>query len=73
MDPLRTSVTNEEQRAFIKLHKLLQNAVLSLAHSRAEVYHIYNQFRDGERQTCERLPGSGRPQTATTEEMKERL
>jgi hypothetical protein len=80
MDPLRTSVTNEEQRAFIKLHyllddtaaeihKLLQNAARSLALSRAEVYHIYNQFRDGERQTCERLPGSGRPRTATTEEM----
>jgi len=84
VDPLRVSVTNEEQRAFIKLHyllddtaaeihKLLQNAVRSLALSRGEVYHIYNQFRDGERQTCERLPGSGRPRTATTEEMKERL
>ena len=84
MDPIRASVTHEEQRAFIKLHYLLEDtpaeihwllvkAAKSLAVSQRDVYYIYNQFRDGERQTCEQLLGAGRPRTMTTEEMKERL
>ncbi len=84
MDPIRASVTHEEQRAFIKLHYLLEDtpaeihrllvkAAKSLAVSQRDVYYIYNQFRDGERQTCEQLLGARRPRTMITEEMKERL
>lgn len=84
MDPIRASITREEQWAFIKLHYLLEDtaaeihhmldkAARSLALSRSDVYYIYNQFRDEERKACEQILGAGRPRTATDEETTENL
>lgn len=84
MDPLRASVTRDEQRAFIKIHyllddtpieihRLLVKATRSLAMSKTQVYYTYNQFRDKERETCAELEREGRPRNATDEDMQERL
>jgi transposase len=83
-NPLRASITNEEQRAFIKLHyflddsakeiyRLLSKAAGSLAYSRRQVFNIYDQFDKGERTSCEDQPRSGRPHTADTPENREKL
>ena len=84
MDQLRASVTREEQRAFIKLHvlldvsatevhRLLDKAVKSNAMSLAQVKRVYNQFKSEGRKTSSREPGSGKAQTSTSEAMQERL
>ena len=84
MDPLRASVTNEEQWAFIKLHvllsdsaaevyRLLHKSVKSLALSERQVMRLYNEFANGERTSTQRQPGQGRPRTATDDCMKEQL
>jgi hypothetical protein len=84
MDPLRASVTRDEQRAFIKIHYLIDDtpieihcplvkATRSLAMSKTQVYYTYNQFRDKERETCAELEREGRPRNATDEDMQERF
>ena len=65
MDPLRPSVTNEEQWAFIKLHvllgdsaaevyRLLHKSVKSLALSERQVMRLYNEFANEERTSTQR-------------------
>ncbi len=84
INPLRASITNEEQRAFIKCHVLLRTMIpdfspmlARIAGSNAikgrEVYNIYHQFEREERFTCQGAPRSGRPCTATDIDPRERL
>ena len=84
MDQLRASVTRNEQRAFIKLHvlldvsatevhRLLDKAVKSNAMSLAQVKRVYNQFKNSGRTTSSREPGSGKAQTSMSGAMQERL
>ena len=83
-DPLRASVTNQEQRAFIKIHlllgdtpaqiyRLLHKSLNSLSLSQSQVQRVYNEFSCGDRESCDQQPGQGRPRTATDWTMKERL
>jgi hypothetical protein len=56
VDPLRASITNQEQRAFIKCHVLLNTPVVNVyrmlnkiarrnALSKRQVYNLYNEFK----------------------------
>jgi transposase len=78
IDPLRASITNEEQRAFIKCHVLLCSTVPKIskmltkiagrkAIKMRQIYNIYNQFRNEGRTSCQDEPRSGRPWVATDE------
>src|SRR5882724_11808752 len=62
VDELRASITEEDQRAFIKCHVLLGDSHAEIYHmiqrgarrralTRKTVYNLYNQFHDGDRQT----------------------
>jgi transposase len=84
MDELRTSLTSEDQKSFIKCHVLLGDSAAdvykmivkfarSKALSRSLVYSLYQQFEGGERTNVIRKPGSGRPKSMTTNLNKERL
>ena len=75
MDQQRADVTRDEQRAFIKLHvlldvsaaevhRLLDKAVKSNAMSLAQVKRVYNQFKNKGRTTSSRQPGEGKAQTS---------
>ena len=79
VDPLRASITKEEQRAFIKCHVLLCTSARQIsqmlqkiagrnAYSQSSVYFIYHQFKDEGRLTCQDEARSGRPSVATDEE-----
>jgi len=79
---LRSSVTNEEQRAFIKVNVLLDTAprvvacqlatALPDSHlSEATVYRWYGHFKEGKRTDIEDLPRSGRTGKKTDEDTKE--
>jgi transposase len=78
-NPLRASVTEEDQRAFIKCQVLLSASVPDVckmlttiagrnAYSRSQVYKIYEQFAEQGRLTCQDAPREGRPCTATDSE-----
>ena len=84
VDPLRESITNEEQRVFIKFHYLLgdrapqiSNMLNKIVRSRAlserQVYRIWQQFDTGEKTSCEENPKPGRPPTVNTPENQEKL
>jgi transposase len=88
VDPLRTSVTNQEQRAFIKCLVLLNTPIVKVyrmlnkiarrnALSKRQVYNLYNEFKDRSRLSSEDAPHPGRPRTLTDiiheEKLKELL
>ena len=84
IDKLRESVTNEEQRAYIKISVLLdrsprvvsaelQTAIPEGHLSQSTVYNLYGDFNDGKRTDISDLPKPGRPRTATSEENKETI
>jgi transposase len=84
VDPLRASVTNQEQRAFIKYHVLLNTPVAEVnsmldkiarrnALSKRQVYKLYNEFKDGSRLSSEDAPHPGRPRTSTDTMHEEKL
>lgn len=79
VNPLRASITNSDQRAFIKCHVLLgtpasnvSSMLVRIAGSNAlserQVFRVYHQFAEEGRLTCEDAPRPGRPCTATDEE-----
>ncbi len=79
IDPLRASVTNEEQRAFIKYHVLLCSTLPEIskmltkitgrnAIKMRQIYNLYYQFRDEGRTSCQDELRSGRPCVVTDEE-----
>jgi len=82
LDQLRTSVTVQEQRAFIKLNVLLQRRpyevlndlthILPETHmSRTQVYEWYMDFKDGTRTDIEDLPRAGRPREVIDDDHKD--
>lgn len=84
LDQLRKSVTLEDQRAFIKVNVLLdsppkvvvaqlETAVPDSHLSKSTVYQWYSDFKNGKRTDVSDLPRPGRPQEATTEEIKEMI
>jgi len=84
VDQLRESVSVQEQRAFIKIsvlldkeasviHHELETALGGRAYSLRRVRELTNEYRSGERISCENLPRSGHPVTADTPENRERL
>ena len=84
VDQLRDSVSVQEQRAFIKIsvlldkeasviHHELETALGGRAYSLRRVEELTNEYRSGERISCEDLPRSGHPLTADTPENRERL
>jgi transposase len=83
-DPLRASVTKQEQWAFIKCHVLLDtpaaevynmlhNIARSQALSRPRVFQLYKEFNDRSRLSSEEIPREGRPRTLTDEYHRDRL
>ena len=83
-DPLRASVTKQEQWAFIKCHVLLgttatqvynmlQNIGRSQALGRTQVLKLYKEFNDRSRLSSEEVHREGRPRTLTDEFHKEKL
>ncbi len=84
VDPLRASVTNQDQRAFIKCHvllgtpasevcRMLATIARSNAYSERQVYRLYNEFKECKRLSCEDATHEGRPCSSTDEEHEERL
>jgi len=84
VDPLRGSITKQEQWAFIKFHvllgtpaaevfKMLQRIVRRQALTRANVNKLYREFSDRTRLSSEEAPREGRPKTATDERHKQQL
>ena len=83
-DQLRASVTNQEQRAFIKCHvllgtstsdvyKMLEKIARRQALSQSQTYELYKEFKEGTRLMSENAPHEGRPREATDEAHKEKL
>ena len=83
-DPLRESITKQEQLAFIKCHVLLgttatqvynmlQNIRRSQALGRTQVFQLYKEFNDRSRLSSEEVHREGRPRTLTNEFHKEKL
>ena len=83
-DPLRASITNQEQRAFIKCHVLLDtpaaevySMLIKIARSqvlsRSRVFLLYKEFQDRTRLETEDEPRSGRPRVTTDEMHREKL
>jgi transposase len=77
VDQLRESVTNQEQRAFIKchvllgtpaveVHRMLDKIARNRSLSKTHVYRLYNEFKDGSRLSSEEDPRSGRPRRPDT-------
>lgn len=84
VDPLRASVTPEEQRAFIKCHVLLGSSAHEIyamltkiagrhSYSERQVYRIHNQFKYEGRLSSQEEPHGGRPYEATDEVHEEAL
>lgn len=84
LDQLRDSVTDIEQKVFIKMNVLidtsprvvlaqLKTAVPQTYLSEKTVYRWYNDFREGRRTDTGDLPKSGRPRETTTEDNKETI
>ena len=83
-DPIRESLTKQEQWAFIKCHVLLgttaaevynmlQTIGRSQALSRTRVFQLYKEFNDRSHLSREEVPREGRPRTSTDESHKEKL
>src|SRR5256885_624284 len=83
VDPLRASVTNEEQRAFIKCHVLLKTTAAEVnrmlkkipgrnALVQSHVYRLYREFNDRTRLSSEIEHGGGRERAATDQEHAEK-
>ncbi len=83
-DPLRASITIQEQRAFIKCHvllntsasqdyKMLEKIARSQALSKSRAYELYREFNERTRLISEDAPHEGRPREATDEIHKEKL
>jgi hypothetical protein len=83
-DELQASVTVQEQRAFIKIsvllnqaateiHKELETALGYRAYSLRRVRELAHEYQTRQRLSCEDLPRSGRPVTADTPENRETL
>jgi hypothetical protein len=83
-DPLRESLTKQEQWAFIKCHVLLgtteaevYNMLQTFGHSQAlsrtRVFQLYKEFNDRSRLSSEEVPREARPRTSTDEFYKEKL
>ncbi len=84
VDPLRESVTKQEQWAFIKFHvllgtpaaevfKMIQTIARSQALSRNRVNTLYREFSDRSRLSSAEAPRDPRPRTSTDEMHKELL
>ncbi len=84
VDPLRASITNQEQRAIINCHVLLNTPVVNVyrmlnkiarrnALSKRQIYKIYNEFEDGSRLSSEDAPHPGRSRTSTDITHEEKL
>src|SRR5215510_664312 len=84
LDKFRQSVTNEEQRAFIKVSVLLDTSprvvssqletALPQGHlGQSTAYRWYGDFKEGRRTSIEDLPIQGRPRVVTTEDNKEKI
>jgi hypothetical protein len=84
VDPIRASVSNQEQRAFFKSHVLLNAPVVEVysmldkiarrnALSKRQIYKIYNEFKDGSRLSSEDAPHPGIPRTSTDITHEEKL
>jgi hypothetical protein len=82
-DPLRESITKQEQWAFIKCHVLLgttaaevYNMLQAIGRSQAlshpRVFHLYKEFNDRSRLSSEKVPREGRPRTLTDKFHKEK-
>jgi len=78
IDPLRDSITEEDQRAFIKCHVLLGDSVTDIytmlqkiarrkALTQRTVYNLFNQYQAGTRTKTSRGSGPGAPRTQATE------
>jgi len=83
-DPLRESITKQEQWAFIKCHVLLgttatevynmlQNIGRSQVLRRTQVFQLYKEFNNRSRLSSEEVHRDGRPRTLTDEFYKEKL
>jgi transposase len=81
---LAASVTEDEQRAFVKIqtlldisppeiHRQLRTAIGDNVFSERWVRQLVVQFRDGTRVQSSIEPSGGRPKTATSEAMQEAL
>jgi len=84
IDEIRASVTDEEQRAWIKIEvilnteasqvsKKLNRALASRAFRKSAIYKWYHLFESGTRYETYNLPQSGRPSTITDPEHEEKL
>lgn len=82
LDQLRDSITNEDQRTFIKVSVLLGTAPSVVAEqlativpqsylTKSTVYRWYGDFKEGRRIDISDRPKSGRTRQTTTEENKE--
>ena len=81
-DELQRSVTNSEQRTYIKLcvamerqaSVVVKDLTLALPRShmsRTQIYNWYMDFKDGSRTDIEDRPRAGRPRETTDDENKE--
>lgn len=84
IDQLRESVTNEDQRAFIKVNVLLDSPPKVVAAQLASaipdghlslrsVYNWYGHFKEGRRTDVSDLPKPGRTRTVTDDDNKETI
>jgi transposase len=84
VDPLRETITEEDQRAFIKCHVLLgdsapdiYNMIQKIARrkalTRSTVFNLVRQFSTGVRTHTGRKPGPGAPRTQSTDDKLEQL
>ena len=84
IDQLRESVTNEDQRAFIKVNVLLDSPPKVVATQLASaipdghlslrsVYNWYGDFKEGRRTDVSDLPKPGRTRTVTDDDNKETI
>jgi DNA-binding transcriptional regulator YhcF (GntR family) len=87
INELRATITEQDQRAFIKCHVLLGDSPQEIYHmlkkiarrntsAQKTVYNLYNEFTSGSRSSTGdtgRRPGSGRPRTQATPENREKL
>jgi hypothetical protein len=83
-DPLRESITKQEQWAFIKCHVLLDTTATEIYNmpqiigrsqvlSRTQVFQLYKESNDRSRLSSEEVPRESRPRTLTDEFPKEKL
>jgi len=83
-DPLRASITEQDQRAFIKCHVLLGDTTADIYHmiqkiarrqalTRQTVHKLANEYRSQTRTHTHRMGGPGAPRTQSTQAKFEQL